>query len=226
MALAIESIPVGSLGGQEPPKRRGRPPKLDADGNRVHAPKGASGAPRRARKPSTRRAAPRGPRSLAPEIAGMLTLVNTLVIMSPLGTRPMEAMTDPNVQPERVGDELDDAEIGALAAALDAQARRSPRFRKMLEGMLTAGAGGQLIGVLGIIAARRAARHGIAPPMLDPMLGGMLAGGNLEAAMSYAAPTPVPEPETDETVPERDSDNGNLPPLDRDGSGIDFATIG
>lgn len=222
MALAIEAIPVGALGGQEPveppKKRRGRPPKLDADGNRVNPPKGATARPRTAGKPRTRRAAPRGPRSLAPEIAGLLTLVNTVLIMSPLGTRPLEAMTDPNVIPERVGDELDDAEIAALAAAIDMQARRSPRFRKMIEGMLTAGAGGQLIGVLGIVAARRAARHGLAPAMLDPMLGGMLAGGGMAAAMSFVPTEPTPEPTTDENVPDRDAENGNLPPLD-------FATL-
>lgn len=226
MAFAVEPIPVDRLGAQDAPsapaKRRGRPPKLDADGNRVNPPRGASGQRSASRKPKTRRpATPRGPRSLAPEIAGMLTLANSLLIMSPLGTRPVEAMTDPTIVPDRVGDELDDAEIGALAAAIDAQARRSPRFRKMLEGMLTASAGGQLVGVIGIIAARRAARHGLAPAYVDPLLGGMLAGGGIEAAMSFTPPAPAPEPSTDENVPNRDE----FPSLDPTDSGIDFDKV-
>lgn len=218
MAIVMEPVPLDALG-QEPlpgvKKRRGRPPKLNPDGSRANPPRGATGR-RSAPRTTKRRAPARGPRSLANEIAGLLTLVNTVLIMSPLGTRPIEAMADPNVVPTRVGDELDEAEIGALAAAIDAQARRSPRFRKMIEGMLTAGAGGQLIGVVGIIAARRAARHGVMPAMLDPMLGGMLAGGNLEAAMSFVQPEPVPEPTTDETIPDRDATTDTLPPIDYD----------
>lgn len=220
MVAEIEPIPVAALGPEPLPqaKRRGRPPKLNPDGTRANPPK-----PPRAstpRKPSTRKPTTRKPsstRSLASEIAGMLTLVNSLLIMSPLGTRPFEAIDDPTVTPTKLGDELDAAEIGALAGAIDAQARRSPRFRKMIEGMLTAGAGGQLVGVVALIAVRRAARHGIAPPMLDPMLGGMIAGGDLAAAMSFVAPDPVPEPSTDENIPNRDAGLGfDVPPLNFD----------
>lgn len=159
-------------------------------------------AKRTARKPAT----PRKPstRSLKPEIAAFLALGNQLVLMSPLGTRPFAAAIDPTIPPERIGDELDDAEIGALAAALDAQAMRSPRFRKYLERVLGVGASGQLVGILGIIAARRAARHGIAPPMLDALLGAQLAGMPIEAFPTPEAPhDPTPDATTGEVSPDR-----------------------
>jgi hypothetical protein len=174
--------------------------------------------PAKSRRPSkrnTRRATtPRKPstRSLKPEISAFLTLANQLVLMSPLGTRPFLAATDPNIPAEKVGDELDAAEIAALAAALDAQAMRSPRFRKYLERALGVGASGQLFGVLGIIAVRRAARHGIAPPLLDVALGAQLAGMPIEEF-------PAPEPEHDATP---DATTGEIAP-DRS---IDFDKLG
>lgn len=191
--MAQEPIP-------EPKRRRGRPPKIDpVTGERI-TPK------RTPRKPAPRRASarPRGPRSLRPEIAALLTMVNAAIVLSPLGTRPVEAITDPNVIPERVGDELDAAEIDALAAAIDAQCRRSPRFRKYVESVLGAGSGGALVTVVGMIAARRAARHGILPPMLDPMLGLALGSDGIGALANMEPPreTPTgPDPETGETAP-------------------------
>ena len=150
-----------------------------------------------ARKPSTR--------SLKAEIAAFLTPANQLVLMSPLGTRPFAATVDPNIVPDHVGDELDAAEIGALAAAIDAQAMRSPRFRKAIERMLGVGASGQLIGVLGIIATRRAARHGMAPPMLDPLLGAQLAGMPIEEFGGPEARDDAPDPTTGEVAPDRET---------------------
>lgn len=211
---AIEPIPIDALGGQDPlpsPKRgRGRPPALNPDGTRKNPPRASQGAPRgrtTARKASTRRTPTRaGTRSLAPEITGLLTLINTGLLMSPLGTRPAAASYDPSITPTHVGDELDAAEIAALAAALDAQARRSPRFRKFLEGALTASAGGQLVGIVGIIAARRLARHGVIPAEADFALGMMISGDAIAAAASFV-PTPEPTPPpTDETIPNRDAD--------------------
>jgi len=58
-------------------------------------------------------------------------------------------------------DALDEPEIEALADALEAQAKSSPRFRKMLEAMVQVTGGANLAGILLIIGARRAARHGM-----------------------------------------------------------------
>lgn len=185
----------------EPKRGRGRPPKIDpATGERVTPTrKPRAKAPRR---PSSRR--PIGPRSLRAEIGALLTLVNTAMIMSPVGTRPVQAITDPAIPLTRIGYELDAGEIDALAGALDAQCKRSPRFRRYVETFLSAGSGGALFTVVGIIAARRASRAGILPPMLDPMLGLALAGDGIGAIvnMEPAAATPTgPDPETGETPP-------------------------
>jgi hypothetical protein len=80
------------------------------------------------------------------------------------------------IPPLRV-DVLDDVEIEALARAIDEQAKRSIRFRKALEMALTAGSGGTLFGVMAIIGARRASRHGMLPPEVDQTLGNLLAMG-------------------------------------------------
>lgn len=103
---------------------------------------------------------PRAPSttSLRIRIGGMLVFVNVFVQMSPLK-----------------GDALDVVEIEALAKAIDEQCKQSPRFRKYVEAMLSAGSGGQLLGVCLIIGARRASRHGALPADVDMALGGMLA---------------------------------------------------
>ena len=85
------------------------------------------------------------------------------------------------------GDALDDAEIQALAKAIDQQARVSPRFRKYLVAALEATSGGQLLSVVLVIGARRLARHNmILPPEADAALGSML-------GMITNAPVLVPE---------------------------------
>lgn len=198
----ILSVPSADI--MEPiatPKRgRGRPPKIDpATGQRVTPTRKP-----RPRKPSQSPRRPSGPRSLRPEIGAFLMLVNSALIMSPIGTRPVQAITDPTVTPERIGYELDAAEIDALASALDAQCKRSPRFRKYVETMLSAGSGGALVTVVGIIAARRASRAGILPPMLDPMLGLALAGDGIGALVNMEPPkepAPMHDAETGETIP-------------------------
>lgn len=204
---AIEQIPIPTNGAK---RGRGRPPKVDpATGERLHPPKRAA-RPKRARATAPPRS--RGPRSLRPEIAAFLTLANTLVVISPLGSRPerIDPATGDTI-PAKLGDELDDAEIVALAAAIDQQCQRSPRFRKYVENALSVGSGGALISTVGIIVARRASRHGLAPAMLDPMLGIMLAGGGLEALGSMMPPLDTtPDPVTGETPP----------------APIDFETVG
>ena len=208
-ALAQEPIPT-------PKRGRGRPPKLDpATGERVNAPR----TPRKPTTPRKRTAArPRGPRSLQPEIAALLTMANAVIVLSPLGTRPVEAIADPSITPERVGDELDAAEIAALAGAIDAQCRRSPRFRRYVESVLGVGSGGALVTVVAMIAARRAARHGILPPMIDPMLGMAMGSDGLAALAAMPAPPPSePDPETGETPPkplpfDYETDGGAMEP--------------
>lgn len=110
-------------------------------------------------------------RSLEAQIAATLMAMNFALYLIP----PLAA------------DRLDEVEIKALARALDAQAKGSPRFRKMLEGALTVTSGGQLLGVAMIIGARRASRHGLLPPEADGQLGAML-------SISVNAPQP-PAPE-------------------------------
>jgi len=113
-------------------------------------------------KRGPQKAAPRpSSRSLKSEIASTLMTINLVLVMIP----PLRQ------------DQMDMVEIEALADALDEQARKSPRFRKALEGALAAGSGAGLIGVVAIIGARRAARHGMIPAEADQMLGNMLAQG-------------------------------------------------
>jgi hypothetical protein len=201
-ATLVDPIPVSDES-PAPKRGRGRPPKLNPDGTRVNAPKVGKPQKPKATKP---RSASRTSRSLRPQIGAFLTMVNSAVLMSPLGTRPMAASYDPKVEPEKLGDELDAAEIDALAGAIDMQCQRSPRFRKYIERMLTAGSGGQLFTVLGIIAARRAARHGIIPQPLDFTLG-MALTGSAEAFANAAPPaTPTaPDMVTGEYAPNRDN---------------------
>lgn len=99
--------------------------------------------------------------SLKPQIAGMLMTLNLALYVIP---------------PLRV-DVMDEVEIEALARAIDEQAKRSIRFRQYLETALAAGSGGTLFGVLAIMGARRAARHGMFPSEVDQTLGNLLAMG-------------------------------------------------
>lgn len=121
-------------------------------------------------KRGPQKSAPRQARSLKSEIASTLMTINLVLVMIP----PLRQ------------DQMDMVEIEALADALDEQARKSPKFRKALEGALAAGSGAGLIGVIVIIAGRRAARHGMIPTEADQMLGNMLAVGASAKAKANA----------------------------------------
>ena len=115
-------------------------------------------APKRPRVASVPRPSTR---SLKAEIAAQLVMINFVLVMIP----PLRQ------------DQLDPVEIEALASSIDDQCKKSPRFRKAVEGALMAGSGAGLIGILAIIGARRAARHGYIPAEADQMLGNLLATG-------------------------------------------------
>lgn len=141
---------------------------------------GAESAPARQRKERSDKGVPRGPRSegkpgrrrgsLKEPIGGMLVMLNLPVQMF-LPT-----------------DQLDMAEIEALATSIDEQCKTSPRFRKYVEQMLGVTSGGQLLAVAGMVAARRGARHGLFGPngqIVDTAI-----GQQLEAMTKQAAITP------------------------------------
>lgn len=193
------------------PKRRGRPPKLGPDGARLNAPRASK--PKRSYKRSQ---APRssGSRSLERDIAAFLTMVNGIVLMTPIGTKPMSASpmlgAAAQNEPEKLGDELDAAEIKLLAGAIDSQCRRSPRFRRYVERVLGVGAGGQLVTIVGMIAARRASRHGVIPAFVDPAIGILMEQGDLETIRGMMTPTPVPDADTGEMPPRMGDDLDSL----------------
>lgn len=112
------------------------------------------------KRPGGRTRAPRSTASLEVQIGSMLTMAN-FVVMS--------------IAPIR-NDALDQYEIVALAKAIDQQAKTSPRFRRYLEAMLGAGAGAGLVGLIVMIGARRAARHGVMPIETDALIGNLIQG--------------------------------------------------
>lgn len=78
-------------------------------------------------------------------------------------------------------DALDMVEVQALAKALNDEANRSPRFKKMLEQFLKVQGGTSLILVIAAIAGRRVVRHNIitlpeaiTPDQADALLGGFI----------------------------------------------------
>lgn len=190
-------------------------------------PSQAQGRPRKASRPRTggKPRTPRTPKTLYPEIAAFLTMTNTLVTMTPIGSKyeptgnftqteiaPGMTIPFPEMRMTALGDELDDMEIMHLSKALDAQCQRSPRFKKYVETFLGAAAGGGIIAIVGIIAARRAARHGLIDPSLDPKLGGIL-NGDLGALAAFTPSQPIDESE-DEISGERPP----VPDVEIDGS--------
>jgi hypothetical protein len=110
---------------------------------------------RRGRPPGSKN---KSSRNLKKEIGGTLTLMNM------------------GFQIAAPRDALDPIEIEALALAIDEECKKSPTFRKYVEfATRAATGGGSLLGVVAIIGARRAARHGVIPPMFDDQLGSLLA---------------------------------------------------
>jgi hypothetical protein len=82
------------------------------------------------------------------------------------------------------GDMLDELEVTSLAHALDEQAQRSPRFRKMLVRAIETAGGASLFTIVIIIAGRRAARHGVIDPSWDDTLRGFLAVSKMDVDLS------------------------------------------
>ncbi len=158
----ITAIPEAPASSGVPPRGRGRPPKLNPDGTRMHpsraskstrdrGPKRAGGAPG---------STPARPRvsSLKTRIGAQLTTLSMLV----------------SVIPPLAPDALSPQEIELLADGIDKQCQQSPRFRRYVEQALGATGAGGLVAAVAIIAARRASRHNILPPMVDPMLGALI----------------------------------------------------
>lgn len=207
-----EAIDAGDQTPAAPRRGRGRP---RGSKTRLHRLPGLPGRPRAERAP-TRASVPRA--SLKTRIAGLLVTVNfALMLIPPLSN-----------------DALSPGELDALAGGIDAQCQQSARFRRYVEAALSAGSGGQLIGVVAMIGARRAARHGVLGPngpAIDAMLGGMFNDKADDSAPSSAPPPstttgPVSggdpvvvdtEPAPVDTRPvwtpplDQDSDNGAAP---------------
>ena len=113
-------------------------------------------------------------KSLKTEIGGTLALLNMGIAMTPVRD-----------------DALDAVEIEALANGLNEEAQRSPQFRKYLEYVIgVTGAGGSLLPVIGMIAGRRAARHGYLPREFDTLLGSVLAMSTTEKIPDVPAAAP------------------------------------
>lgn len=214
----VESVPESELGGRKParkPLSAEQKEKANARARERRA-QGGGGA----RRPRGRPRTARGPVSLYAEISAFLSLANMLVVVSPLGSRTYVVPgTDgnPATVEQHIGDELDEAEIDLLAKSLDAQCQRSPRFRKQIERILGVGAAGGLLGVIGMIVIRRAARHGILPPAIDMMMGGVMDGGDLGAMASFTPPV-APDQSADPTTGERPPQPS--PELDDDGQPV------
>lgn len=90
-------------------------------------------------------------KSLRKQIDGLIVTLNTII------------------QQLRPADALDAVEIATLVKAIDEQAKTSPRFRRGLESILSVTGGAGLLPVIGIIAARRLARHHVLPAPVDPL---------------------------------------------------------
>lgn len=233
MAIAeppeIESVEPDALGASPPrPGRKGlsmTPGAIRARAFRANRKNGSApgdGKPQRTtRRSGGKSRMPRTPKTLYPEISAFLMMANTLVKLSPVGTKsePTGNVTMTEVMPGitiplpemrvvKLGDELDELEIAHLAKSLDAQCQRSPRFKKYVESVLGVAAGGGVVAVLGIIAARRAARHGLIDPAMDGTLAAFLQGdlGSLAAFQPTPAPDDTPDPVTGETAPVPGSD--------------------
>jgi hypothetical protein len=167
--------------GEAQPKRRGRP-------------KGSKNKLPGERRPGRPR------KSLAEPIAEALTMLNLVPIAiqrdMPPATNEAEQKAYEAFGIKGQGDALDEIEIKRLSVALDYQAQQSPRFRRVIEGFISASSGGQLVGIVIAIGARRAARHQLfgIPRVMDAKISQMLQGGAVDLAAMM-----MPEP--DETEP-------------------------
>lgn len=149
---------------EAPPKRGPGRPK-GSKNKAPREPKATGTKPRRGRPPGQSRKA---------KIGGLLTMFNMALQMTPLRS-----------------DALDALEIEALAKSLDEEARKSPTFAKYLDVALGVGGAGGLWSVLGLVAMRRAARHGVLPPMFDGQAAMLL---QLASRSNTAPSEPIPFP--------------------------------
>ena len=139
------------------------------------APKRGPGRPRKDGS------APGTPRAQAPNVniqesvAGLLMATNLVFMMAGQFGVPLDR------------DAFDDVEIHALSTAISDQCKQSPLFKKYVLAAIGVTGGASLLGVVAIVAMRRAARHGLLPAEAD-LQGGML----LAQAMKMPAPTPMP----------------------------------
>lgn len=224
----IDSVPTDELG-----RRGGRvlsqsPAAVRARDLRARVKAEGGGAPkRRGRPPGGKSRMPRTPKSLYPEIVAFLTMTNTLVTLTPLGSKyeptgkvdtielaPGFYVPMPEMRQISLGDELDQMEIAHLAKSLDAQCQRSPRFKKYVETFLGVAAGGGILTIVAMIVARRAARHGIIDPSLDVTFGRAMQG-DLSALAEFA-----PSPPPDQTP---DNGTGEVAPVPGAGGDADEA---
>lgn len=163
---------------QEPPKMPDTKPENKRPPGR---PKGSKTSISATPKVST------STRNLKAQIGGLIVTVN------------MGLMIVPNMRLMA----LDPNEIDALAGAIENQAKTSPRFKKYLDVALAATAGGQLLGVVAIIGARRAARLGFfgeeQGAFVDASLGGLLAKDVTDSAKTNPTRIVNDTPERDES---------------------------
>lgn len=117
-------------------------------------------------------------------------------------------------------DALDSIETAALVQAIDEEATRNARFRRGLEALLNVTSGGSLWMVVGIIAARRVARHGIVGPRFGPVVddGGAFVLSTINAQPSEAAETMENIISMFRTV-ETDASSANAPDSAANGNG-------
>lgn len=158
----IAVAPVAEQGPPQAKRGRGRPPALNADGTRKNpARKSGDRAPRRERTATAATPAPRSA-SRKTKIADALADVSGIMMMLP---------------PTRQ-DALSARENELLADALDKECKRSPRMAKVVDRALAAKGTAGIVGVVAIIAARRAGRHKLIPgpygEFVDPLLGGII----------------------------------------------------
>jgi hypothetical protein len=146
---------------------------------------------RRGRPPKTDQSEPTPRRrtrraNLETRVGAFITRVNVVFQMA--------AAFVPAIHPD---DPLAPYEIVALAKALTAQADKSPTFRRYLELAISTSDAADLVFVLGAIAVRRAANHGIVPQMI-----GTIASATLEnpEALGSLLQMQTQEEPTDGTV--------------------------
>ena len=146
-------------------------------------------APRRRGRPpgsKNRTTSSRTTANLEDQIGGLLILVNAPLQLIPALSK----------------DALDPTEIQALAKATALECERNATFKKYVMQVLKAQGSVGLIGVVALIASRRAIRHGLLPipaeiggnEGADQALGFVIATMASGKPFNPIIPTPIPEP--------------------------------